>query len=72
MASSDVLVQDFPTPARVLRECHSSGTQHFVPLTSPQMGVYAALGISQAVTGFFMFSTLAMLTFFVSKRLHKV
>lgn len=35
------------------------------------MGVYAALGASQAVAAFFMFSVLAMLTFFASQRLHK-
>ncbi|KAF9453430.1 ABC transporter [Macrolepiota fuliginosa MF-IS2] len=35
------------------------------------MGVYAALGVSQAIAGFFMFSVLAMLTYLSSRRLHR-
>ncbi|KAJ3566148.1 hypothetical protein NP233_g7188 [Leucocoprinus birnbaumii] len=35
------------------------------------MGVYAALGVSQAITAFFMFSVLAMWTFFASRQLHR-
>ncbi|KAJ8692856.1 hypothetical protein PTI98_010127 [Pleurotus ostreatus] len=35
------------------------------------MGIYASLGISQALASFLMGSTFAMLTYFASQRLHK-
>jgi hypothetical protein len=36
------------------------------------MGVYAALGLGQAVSAFLMGATFALLTYFASQRLHKV
>ncbi|KAF8969223.1 ABC transporter [Flammula alnicola] len=36
------------------------------------MGVYAGLGVAQAVASFFMGATFALLTYFASQRLHKV
>lgn len=37
-----------------------------------QMGIYAMLGVSQAVAAFFMGATFALFTYFASQRLHKV
>lgn len=36
------------------------------------MGIYAGLGIAQAVATFTMGTTFALLTYFASQRLHKV
>ena len=35
------------------------------------MGIYAALGVSQAITFFMMGATFALLTYFVSQALHR-
>ena len=35
------------------------------------MGVYAALGVSQAISAFLMGVTFTLLTYFASQRLHK-
>jgi hypothetical protein len=35
------------------------------------MGVYAALGVGQAISAFLMGATFALLTYFASQRLHK-
>jgi hypothetical protein len=35
------------------------------------MGIYAALGVSQAIFSFAMGATFALLTYFASQRLHK-
>ena len=37
-----------------------------------QMGIYAMLGVSQAVAAFLMGSTFALFTYFASQRLHRV
>ena len=36
------------------------------------MGIYAMLGVSQAVAAFLMGSTFALFTYFASQRLHRV
>ena len=36
------------------------------------MGIYAALGVGQAVAAFLMGAAFALLTYFASQRLHKV
>lgn len=36
------------------------------------MGIYAALGVSQSLTMFFMGSSFAVLTYFASQELHEV
>jgi hypothetical protein len=35
------------------------------------MGIYAALGVAQAISAFMMGATLALLNYFASQRLHK-
>ena len=36
------------------------------------MGIYAALGVSQSLTMFFMGASFAILTYFASQKLHEV
>ena len=36
------------------------------------MGIYAALGVSQSLTMFFMGSSFAILTYYASQELHEV
>jgi hypothetical protein len=43
---------------------------HLTKIT--QMGVYASIGVSQAIFNFFMGAMFALLTYYASQRLHKV
>lgn len=57
---------------RILRKEISSSAQGTRYSHLRQMGIYAALGVSQAITFFMMGSLFAMLTFIASKKLHNV
>ena len=56
---------------RLLRACTLRVSGRYVAHVPLQMGIYAALGISQAFTFFMMGATFASLTYFASQALHK-
>ena len=56
---------------RLLRACTLCVSGRFVAHVPLQMGIYAALGISQAFTFFMMGATFASLTYFASQAMHK-
>jgi hypothetical protein len=68
---SDGLNQEMATAPRILRTllfCVCVPSAHSVL----QMGIYAFLGVAQAIAFFIMGSMFALLTYFASQSLHKV